>query len=650
LSTTTGALRLLQSQNPTATRTISEVTIDDGTGSPRRVALTEDSLSGRGQPIPVASGAAVTITITAVADRPEGTDSGFTGVGFAELGPVASETTRLPTAALATLDGTRPLAIVMTRERTRPTDRWRSDPDAALVREFTLPVERSAQLTATLRLDRRAPDAALAALEGLTGLPSANRRLTGVPSAVAESAFDGDPSTAWTTPFGQAVGSSITVPLGVPRPEVPLPGSITIAQPVDSMHSLITAITVGVDGTDHDVVVPAPDATGSSTIDLAAAIGADAASLTYSEITITITDVAEATTIDRRFAETVELPAAITEIIGLPVAPPATTTVPACHEGLLSVDGTPVGLQFGADTVDALLRGDAAQVGVCDSAAIALAPGAHRIESSPGLSTAVDVDQVVLRSGVPAAATASGTASPAVTVQRTRTERTATVAPCPTGCWLILGEGFNPAWTATDAAGADLGAPTQIAGGFNGWWMSPSTKAQTVTMSWSPQRGLNIALLLALAGVLGCLGLAAFSRPKAPTAPTHALAPRLALFVPRTSLRSAVGAAASLLGVTALVVNPRWAMLATIPAAITIVLRRPRLLAWCSPAITAALGAWIAHRQFAYRYPADAAWTAYFEDLHRPAVFVVVLLIIGCLSSDDAPDDAPADDSVTALS
>jgi hypothetical protein len=160
-------------------------------------------------------------------------------------------------------------------------------------------------------------------------------------------------------------------------------------------------------------------------------------------------------------------------------------------------------------------------------------------------------------------------------------------------------------------------------------------------MLWSPQRGLDIALLLALVGVIGCVGLAAFIRPKSRTAPARVPSPRLALFVPRSSRRAAAGAAALLLVVTALVVNPRWAMLATIPAALTIVLRRPRLLAWCATAVTAVLGIWIAHRQFAYRYPADAAWTAYFEDLHRPAVFVVVLLFVGCLAPDDSPGAAP---------
>ncbi|TPW08966.1 MAG: hypothetical protein FD127_4301, partial [Acidimicrobiaceae bacterium] len=85
---------------------ITQVEIDDGTATTRRVDLTAASLSTPGQAVSVAAGAEVTITITDVAAR-VGSDTGPSGVGFAELGPVAAEITRLPSAALSTVTSTR---------------------------------------------------------------------------------------------------------------------------------------------------------------------------------------------------------------------------------------------------------------------------------------------------------------------------------------------------------------------------------------------------------------------------------------------------------------------------------------------------------------------------------------------------------------
>ncbi|MEK7422858.1 MAG: alpha-(1-_3)-arabinofuranosyltransferase family protein, partial [Actinomycetota bacterium] len=340
VSTTDGRLVLLQPQDPAANRVITQVEIDDGTATTRRVDLTAASLSTPGQAVSVAAGAEVTITITDVAAR-VGSDTGPSGVGFAELGPVAAEITRLPSAALSTVTSTRPLAIVMTRERVRPTDRWRSDPEATLTRELTLPVQRSMRVSATLRLDRRATDAAIATLGGYTGAPTSNRHLIGVPGAGGRAAFDGDPATAFTTPFGTAVGSAITVPLAAPSGGAGAAGQtaagpITITQPLDGLHSVITEVGISIDGNEQVVPVPAPDGSGRSTIDVGDTTG--------SSLTITITAVSPAITIDRRFAEPVQLPASIAEITGLAIAAPTAVDVDGCHYGLLAVDGEPLGV------------------------------------------------------------------------------------------------------------------------------------------------------------------------------------------------------------------------------------------------------------------------------------------------------------------
>ena len=61
------------------------------------------------------------------------------------------------------------------------------------------------------------------------------------------------------------------------------------------------------------------------------------------------------------------------------------------------------------------------------------------------------------------------------------------------------------------------------------------------------------------------------------------------------------------------------------------------LVAWCAPALAGVLGVWVAWRQYSFRYPPDAAWTAHFEDLHAAGLFVVVLLFVGC-ALDDGPE------------
>ena len=119
---------------------------------------------------------------------------------------------RTPSSALREEPDT-PLSYVFTRLRTRPSDRWRSDPEPAMVREFDVPTDRSFAPAVTVRLDQRATDAVLADLLGIQGAV-ASSRLTGVATAAGWRATDGDPSTAWITPFGEAVGARLDRPAG----------------------------------------------------------------------------------------------------------------------------------------------------------------------------------------------------------------------------------------------------------------------------------------------------------------------------------------------------------------------------------------------------------------------------------------------------
>jgi arabinofuranan 3-O-arabinosyltransferase len=227
-----------------------------------------------------------------------------------------------------------------------------------------------------------------------------------------------------------------------------------------------------------------------------------------------------------------------------------------------------------------------------------------------------------------------------VQVERTRTTRIATVGPCPEGCWLVLGEGYNDAWTASvavDGTDTSLGAPEQVSGGFNGWHLGPSEQTRTVTMTWTPQSSLNIALLVAALGVLACLALALVDRRSA--RPIDDLdPPAWSPIGKRASTIDATTAAVALVVAAALVIDPRWAVIALVPAALVVATRRPRLAAWAAAALAAALGAGVLMLQRRHRYFPDAAWPGYFERLHQAGVFVVVLLFAATLTGDGSAD------------
>ncbi|MEQ1703526.1 MAG: alpha-(1-_3)-arabinofuranosyltransferase family protein, partial [Ilumatobacteraceae bacterium] len=147
-----GTLQLLQPQGTNASRMITSVGISWSgmSGAPQRVDLGPASLSGNGQAVEVPAGP-ITITITGVGPRPGGTDTGPSAVGFAELGIGAHrEVVRTPITAVDSA-GDGPLAVVLTRWRVDPRNRWRSDPEPTMVREFTLPTQRTFEITATVQ-------------------------------------------------------------------------------------------------------------------------------------------------------------------------------------------------------------------------------------------------------------------------------------------------------------------------------------------------------------------------------------------------------------------------------------------------------------------------------------------------------------------
>ncbi len=619
-----------------------DITVDGG--DPFSVALEPASWQG-GQtvPLPAPATTVVEIEITAASMGDQALAASRAGVGFIEVDlglPPTVEVVRPPRDALDAAAGV-PLALVLTRLRTEPTDRWRADPERELIRGFDLPDARELSATVTLRLDPRAADPLLA--EALRrpvadGAANARTRLVGAPDAGGPAVLDGDPDTAWITPFDGADGAALEIHTadGVgPR--------LTVRQP-DGPFSPVRRLRFDTPSRSIEVDVPPPGPDGTSEVSVGTPL--------RGPVTLTVTEVDRRTTVDRRYGDVVALPAAISEIEGsglARLADDAARPVRAtCDGSLLRVDGEPVPLSY-STTVGELLAGEPVTATPCGGP-LALAAGDHLVVST-ARSEGLTVDRVVL-----ADADLSDRVGSELVAVRTdhhgARRRVVTVDPCPEGCWLVLGEGFNPAWEAT-LEGSPLGDPELVDGGANGWWLPPASEARTVTFTWEAQRPVTLGLAASLVGVLACLAvvvatLVADGRSRARPLP----APRsLRSSDPSGGIAPLLRAGAVVAVAGSLLVDVRWAAAAAVVTGAAIVVRhrwprhtlgrRPFEWAAVAAAVTVAVAVAYVERRDA---PApDAGWTAAVDRLHGLAVFAVLLLAAGAVTARDAGGDVEPD-------
>src|SRR5699024_8628314 len=134
-------------------------------------------------------------------------------------------------------------------------------------------------------------------------LPVASGRVAGVPSAGGWAAVDGDPDTAWVTPFAYPHGVSLDIPL----PDRRAIDAFTITQP-DADFSRITALRVTAGDASFTVPVPDPDQHGSSEVSLPEPVraprGAAGEQASAATIRLTVEEIAdEPPFIDRLYAE-----------------------------------------------------------------------------------------------------------------------------------------------------------------------------------------------------------------------------------------------------------------------------------------------------------------------------------------------------------
>ncbi len=627
-------LRQPDSEPIDRTITAIDVTIDDR--APIRVALDEASLTGDGQRIeiePTGGATTVTITIAATSDPQPPIGPAIGGVGFAEidlgLGPT-TEYIRPPvdglTASAQAPDT--PLTLVFTRLRVDPTDRWRSDPEPELRRRFELDRPMIADLDVTVRLDQRATGSVLADLLGET--VSDDGHLTGVPTARGASAFDDDPATSWITPIGRPVGPTVTF-AGVADAAADASAtasSISIDQPGGDTSPVTRLTLTDADGI-IDLELPAPGTPGPTTTDLALP-----RPVSIADLSIRIAGVEPRTTIDRRFGEPITLPAAIAEVRFDGVSPavtPSPVITADCRTDLLSLNGNPVGVSYVTDATT-LLAGDALDVELCDPPSI-LDAGQHDLVAAN--ASGLQVDRVVFSEPGPVGD--SGVIVPA-TVSNSRTKRVVDVPPCPSGCWVVLGEGFNTAWSASTDAGT-LGEPQLVDGNANGWYLEPSSESRTVTMTWTAQRPLSIALLVSLLSVLALVAAVIVDRRRAVDGIVDGIvvdaAPVLDPGGSAWSRRQAVGTVAATVVGAALLIGWIWAPVALLAVAPAIVVRRSRLVGWVGVAIVVVAGLVVTSVVRSERPFPNAGWPIRFEWLHGWTLLGVILIACSALFARD---------------
>ena len=666
--TTTDHLTLLQPTVAPINRTITSVRIRLDDGSPMTYTLGDTSNAQPGQRIafPTTTFSKVTIEITAdTAGRPP-RFNGLTSEGFAEVrigdaSPTIDQVIRPPTDLLDALGSSsldHPLTFLFSRQRSTPTDPTRADEELSLLRELDLPTNRSFAVSGTARLSAWATDAVLDGLLGVSPplqVTVAQPRLPGDRTARGSAVVDGDPTTAWTGEFDQAAGT--TVDVSAPAPLTT--DRLTLTVRADGAHSVPTSVDVVADGTDLGSL-PVPSITDGTVLGTNATVTVPLPrTTTASHWQLRITGVRSVETTSWDSGEPTAFPLAIAEV-GLgqtPARAPAATPAPApttttttfdsgCRSDLLTVDGAPVPIRVTGTTADAL-AGNALKVDACSGATIDLKAGSHVLRAAQGRTTGLDLDQVALRSaagGSPDAADGRLVAtSPAPTVTVTSDDRYqlhATVTGATPGqpFWLVLGESYDRGWQADiSAGGAAGGAPHLVDGYANGWLVTPSSSSFTVSLTFTPQRTVNLTLAASGLAALVCVVLLAWPRRRGRYAAADT--PEVAFDLPwrspparradgwarRALLATASGAAA------AIVAGPFVGIAVALLVGVATTGERGRLvLRLASPAALALAALYVIVQQVRHHTAPGLEWPTELERAH-PLGWLAVLALVADL-------------------
>ena len=550
---TTDSINVVQPVTFTRNRYITKVALSFDGRDRTVVSLNETSRDPVGQTIsfPKRRFSSLQLEVVAANFGRQSRYNGLSGVGFSEVripGVKLSEYLRLPTDLLTAAGAaslSHPLILQLTRDRANPAEAFKQDAELGMNRTFSLPTARSFGLTGTARISPLAPDEQIDAALGRPVGPTVVRadssgHLPGDLTNRGSSVFDGDPKTVWSTGFGDQVGNWVRV--RAPQPVTA--ASIGLDVLADGRHSVPTKVHLEVDGRAQ------PALTLPTIIDRPVENATTHVTLRFAAVTGRTFKLRHRRRPDREGA-------------GLPKPPPPRDAHRICRggprraaragvagQGALDVSHGPAhgerqagrGLAVGRD-VGRNQAGRFGRLAVrrcqprpaggehrpdrCARPPHRRRSGPDRMASAPGgtatSATAVAAASMSATDGAsppreapaPAPGSAAGTdrwaGSPQVSVgSQTRTSYAVHVTGAQPGkpFWLVLGQSLSPGWTANATGVGDLGKPRLVDGYANGWLVTPSSSTFDVTLTWTPQTKVWIALVLSAVALLVCLILA----------------------------------------------------------------------------------------------------------------------------------------------
>ncbi len=540
---TVDSINLSQLIVPRPTQVLTKVTLSFDYKHPVTVNLTHASQTPAGQTIHFSPRTFSLLRISIAGSHrtkyqvPAGYEN-FSGLSEVRIpGVQADEAVSMPEDLLRTVGTSSqsdPLTFVMTRLRGSGYPP-RGDYELNLARVFWLPTSRTFSLAGQARLSPSASDQAIDEALGRTGggadsvvAVSSSSRLTGNVEDGAAAAIDGDPHTAWETAFGitNQAGAYVQYRLAHPLTF----DRMDLQVVADGEHSVPTVLSVSSGGRTERVQLPAISdrrpvgSVASVPIQLPEPLSGNTVRVTVDQARIE-------TTIDYDTQAKTALPIGIAEL-GIPglVAPATPASLPgACRGDLLTVDGAPVWVSITGSSSAALDR-QPLSVSLCgpDAAGLHLAAGSHTLLSTEGSVSGLDIDQVALASapgGGPAAIGAGGQLAapdpppaPVVTVaHQSSTAMTldlSDVSRSTAPFELVLGQSINQGWKAATTTGQSFGSPVLVDGFANGWRVDPATLGGdihdgrlTVLLRWTPQRGIDVSLVVSTLAVIVCLAI-----------------------------------------------------------------------------------------------------------------------------------------------
>jgi arabinofuranan 3-O-arabinosyltransferase len=315
----------------------------------------------------------------------------------------------------------------------------------------------------------------------------------------------------------------------------------------------------------------------------------------------------------------------------------------ACRSDLIAANGTGVPVRVVGERA-AAERGEPFALEPCADA-LQLVAGDNEVRTAGGAVTAINVDRIVLASAVGGAAAVPGPVAPGSApvpalrvTDRGPVSATAVVDRPDEPFWFVFGQSYNAGWELK-VEGGSASPRTLVDGYANGWLITPDGSGAPITLSvaWTPQRVVFVAIGISAATLLACLAIVVTSWVVArrrglrfviePVVATVANpfggaagSERLA-WPPLVARVIAVGAVG-------------WLVAGSLPAvavaAVALVVGLAPRWRWCAPLASAAIimgcGAAIVVLQVRNAYPPVFEWPTYFPALH-PIAWTAILLL-----------------------